>query len=78
MENTPDATCCAALSLAPLDHRLERTGPGRPEFSVVQGQMMTTTFEMLFRSASVPPGPGDRMDAGLFRVERALSEDIYK
>jgi hypothetical protein len=37
------------LSLAPYDHRFTRTGPSSLELEVLDGQMLTTTFEGLFR-----------------------------
>ena len=54
------------LSIAPFDHRLTRTAERTMELEIVNGQMMTGTFERLFRSAPRPLRPGDAQDlAGL-------------
>lgn len=50
------------LSIAPFDHRLTRTAERTMELEIVNGQMMTGTFERLFRSAKRPLRPGDALD----------------
>ncbi len=47
------------LSIAPFDHRLTRAGEREMELEILDGQMMTGTFEQLFRGADRPLRPGD-------------------
>lgn len=50
-----------ALSLAPHDHVLTRTGADRIELASVGGPMLRAPFENLFRSRKVPFHPGDEV-----------------
>lgn len=47
------------LSQAPYAHRVMRTGPNRIELEVVDGSMLGTEFERLFRSPRFPLRVGD-------------------
>jgi hypothetical protein len=47
-----------ALTLAPYDHRLTRTGPATFELEPIDGPFLRSIFELLFRSPDFPMVPG--------------------
>ena len=57
------------LSIAPCDHRLSRTGERTLELETVDGVMMSSVFEELYRSPKKPLSSGTVIDRGLFRAE---------
>ena len=57
------------LSLAPHDHRLTRTDASSLELEVLDGEMMTTVFEKLYRPPRPFLRPGDRFAHGPLKVE---------
>ncbi|MFP4502533.1 MAG: hypothetical protein ACLFTT_16175 [Candidatus Hydrogenedentota bacterium] len=59
LENKPRPERWWALSMAPFSHRVTRTASDRIELEIIDGQMMTTTFEHQYRRASLALEPGD-------------------
>jgi hypothetical protein len=57
------------LSLAPYNHRITSDGSRTIELEIVDGSMMGTLFEMLYRGSKHPLSPGVILDRGLFRAE---------
>jgi hypothetical protein len=55
------------LSLAPFDHRFTRTSANTLEAEILDGSMMGSLFEKLYRDS--PLVEGDVLDRGLLRVE---------
>jgi hypothetical protein len=50
------------ISFAPFSHRITRTGEREMEVEVIDGQMMTSIMERLFRTSKKPLPPGYEMD----------------
>ncbi len=57
------------LTVAPYDHILKRTGARSLELTVVDGEMLTSLPERLFRSPSEPLFTGAVVDAGVMSAE---------
>jgi hypothetical protein len=68
VEGHPAPKSFHALSMAPHPHRLTRTGPNRFELEVVNGAMLETEFERLFRSADYPIKQGHEIDLGWLKI----------
>jgi len=56
------------ISFAPFSHRITRTGEREMEVEVIDGQMMTSIMERLFRTSKKPLPPGYEMDLKGLRV----------
>ncbi|HLL81725.1 MAG TPA: hypothetical protein VK420_03700 [Longimicrobium sp.] len=61
-ESLPPPKRWRVLSIAPCTHRVERTGPATLELSCVDGQMLATEFEHLFRAPRYALGKGARVE----------------
>jgi len=64
VEGRPTPRVWRTLSIAPYAHRLRRTAPDRFELEVVEGHMMSTPFETLFRRPDQPLLPQAVVDLG--------------
>lgn len=56
------------ISFAPFSHRITRTSEREMEVEVINGQMMTSIMERLFRTSKKPLPPGYEMDLKGLRV----------
>lgn len=61
-EGLPMPTCWWTISAADCEHRYRRTGPNRLVLETIGGEMMTTWWESVVRSASMPIRAGDTVD----------------
>lgn len=65
------------LTIARCDHRLQRTGLRSLELSCLDGRMLATLPERLFRSPSQPLRTGDIVEAGVMTAEILETKDAY-
>lgn len=65
------------LTIAPCDHSLERTDSRSLELACLNGKMLATIPEKLFRSSSLPLRAGDVVQAGVMTAEILETTDIY-
>ena len=65
------------LTIAPCDHSLMRTDSRSLELACLNGKMLATIPEKLFRSSSLPLRPGDVVEAGVMTVEILETTDVY-
>ncbi len=57
------------LSVAPATHRVTRTHENRFEVEIVDGELLSTSFEQLLRSRSFPYAIGDQIERGGYVIE---------
>jgi hypothetical protein len=65
------------LSIAPCDHVLKRIDRRSLELSCLNGKMLATMPEKLFRSSARPLHAGEVIEAGVMTVEILETSDIY-
>lgn len=73
---TPDRRKFGVLSIARHDLRVRRTALDRLEVEVVDGHLMGTAVERLFRGPTQPLVVGDGADWGFARIEVLAVDDV--